>query len=315
MRPRSSRSTSSGRWRASPRAASRAATSCASRRVTPCFRSSTGRVASRCRPSISGSPASTARSASSASRTTSRSGTAPPGLTTSPAWRRRPMLPQTSMQLREYEMALAHTPVLLDELLELLRPAKGEVVVDCTFGAGRSSSSSSSRRTGVWARAISYSRSCMLVCGSIGLLLQAGLVVSPGGAVPDLDVVLDADDADLAVDAGEPEMLGRHRDATLPVELLKHGVTRREAHEVAALDAARGDALHLPLEVLLELLGRIPVEAVLVALGHVDTVGERRSQARGDGDAILRIEREVVLPHQDRSLHGRHFTPLFPTLQ
>jgi hypothetical protein len=32
------------------------------------------------------------------------------------------MLPQTSNQLREYEMALAHTPVLLDELLELLRP-------------------------------------------------------------------------------------------------------------------------------------------------------------------------------------------------
>ena len=46
------------------------------------------------------------------------------------------MLPQTSLQLREYEMALAHTPVLLDELLELLRPAKGEVAIDCTFGAG-----------------------------------------------------------------------------------------------------------------------------------------------------------------------------------
>jgi 16S rRNA (cytosine1402-N4)-methyltransferase len=46
------------------------------------------------------------------------------------------MLPQTSLQLAEYEMALAHTPVLLDELLELLRPARGEVAVDCTFGAG-----------------------------------------------------------------------------------------------------------------------------------------------------------------------------------
>ena len=33
-------------------------------------------------------------------------------------------------------MALAHTPVLLDELLELLRPAQGEVAIDCTFGAG-----------------------------------------------------------------------------------------------------------------------------------------------------------------------------------
>ena len=46
------------------------------------------------------------------------------------------MQPQMSLQLREYEMALAHTPVLLDELLELLRPSRGEVAIDCTFGAG-----------------------------------------------------------------------------------------------------------------------------------------------------------------------------------
>jgi len=46
------------------------------------------------------------------------------------------MLPQTSLQLAEYEMALAHTPVLLDELIELLRPSAGELAVDCTFGAG-----------------------------------------------------------------------------------------------------------------------------------------------------------------------------------
>jgi len=46
------------------------------------------------------------------------------------------MLPLTSRDLREYEMALAHTPVLLEELVELLRPAPGETAVDCTFGAG-----------------------------------------------------------------------------------------------------------------------------------------------------------------------------------
>lgn len=46
------------------------------------------------------------------------------------------MLPLTSRDLREYEMALAHTPVLLEELVELLRPAAGETAVDCTFGAG-----------------------------------------------------------------------------------------------------------------------------------------------------------------------------------
>jgi 16S rRNA (cytosine1402-N4)-methyltransferase len=46
------------------------------------------------------------------------------------------MLPLTSWPLAEHEMALAHTPVLLDELVELLRPMPGEVAVDCTFGAG-----------------------------------------------------------------------------------------------------------------------------------------------------------------------------------
>jgi 16S rRNA (cytosine1402-N4)-methyltransferase len=46
------------------------------------------------------------------------------------------MLPQTSLPLREYEMVLAHTPVLLDEFVELARAAGGETAVDCTFGAG-----------------------------------------------------------------------------------------------------------------------------------------------------------------------------------
>ena len=46
------------------------------------------------------------------------------------------MLPQTNFHVSEYEMALAHTPVLLDELVDLLKPAAGETAFDATFGAG-----------------------------------------------------------------------------------------------------------------------------------------------------------------------------------
>ena len=33
-------------------------------------------------------------------------------------------------------MTRAHVPVLAAELIDLTRPAPGETVVDCTFGAG-----------------------------------------------------------------------------------------------------------------------------------------------------------------------------------
>jgi len=46
------------------------------------------------------------------------------------------MLPQTNLSVSEWEMALAHMPVLLDELVDLLKPAPGETAFDATFGAG-----------------------------------------------------------------------------------------------------------------------------------------------------------------------------------
>jgi 16S rRNA (cytosine1402-N4)-methyltransferase len=49
------------------------------------------------------------------------------------------MTSPTSLQLLdlcEYEMALAHIPVMLEELVDLVRPVAGEEVFDATFGAG-----------------------------------------------------------------------------------------------------------------------------------------------------------------------------------
>ena len=49
------------------------------------------------------------------------------------------MTSPTSLRLLdycEYEMVLAHTPVLLEELVDLLAPQRGDAVFDATFGAG-----------------------------------------------------------------------------------------------------------------------------------------------------------------------------------
>lgn len=40
------------------------------------------------------------------------------------------------LDLGEYEMALAHTPVLVEELIDLLQPQSGETAFDATFGGG-----------------------------------------------------------------------------------------------------------------------------------------------------------------------------------
>ena len=47
-----------------------------------------------------------------------------------------PLTSSLLLDFREYEMALAHNPVLLDELIDLLRPLPGEDAFDGTFGAG-----------------------------------------------------------------------------------------------------------------------------------------------------------------------------------
>jgi len=47
-----------------------------------------------------------------------------------------PLTSSLLLDLSEYEMALAHTPVLLEELVDLLGPQPGETVFDATFGAG-----------------------------------------------------------------------------------------------------------------------------------------------------------------------------------
>ena len=46
------------------------------------------------------------------------------------------MVPSAILSVFDVEMAMAHVPVLTEEMLGVLRPEPDSVVVDCTFGAG-----------------------------------------------------------------------------------------------------------------------------------------------------------------------------------
>ncbi len=47
-----------------------------------------------------------------------------------------PSVLPTAVPSRDLSASVAHEPVLLDEVIELLAPARDAIVVDCTFGAG-----------------------------------------------------------------------------------------------------------------------------------------------------------------------------------
>jgi 16S rRNA (cytosine1402-N4)-methyltransferase len=55
------------------------------------------------------------------------------------------MVPSAVLSVFEAEMAMAHVPVLTEELLAALNPGPDSVVVDCTFGAGGHAAAVASR--------------------------------------------------------------------------------------------------------------------------------------------------------------------------
>src|SRR5258708_4482088 len=96
-------------------------------------------------------------------------------------------------------------------------------------GRGARRSSTSSARTGTWSVSVGK---------TLGNIFRApfGLreLLAPRGAIPDLEMVVDARDRHLALDARTGEELGRDHHPSLLVEL-----DRRGGREEVALHGAR----------------------------------------------------------------------------
>ena len=88
-----------------------------------------------------------------------------------------------------------------------------------------------------------------------------------------------------------------------------------ETHELPALAAHRRQVVQAFGDKALPLLRGKGAQTVLEAARDEDAGAERRTETCRDGDAVLRVEREIELPKQPRPLHVGHSTPQFPTMQ
>src|SRR5213592_3387874 len=127
----------------------------------------------------------------------------------------------------------------------------------------------SSARTGTW--------SASLGCKTFGNILSTpfdlGELAPPGGAVPDLEVVVDARDDDVAAELRVLGERGRDADPPLLVELRLRGAEEEALHP-AALLAQRVERREPPLDEPVPVVARVREQAPVHAAGHDDPVPE-----------------------------------------
>src|SRR5579862_746432 len=131
-------------------------------------------------------------------------------------------------------------------------------------GFGARASSTSSARTGTWSVAVG---------NALGNMFRApfelALVLAPPRAIPDLEMVVDTGNDDLAFDPGLPEQVRRQQDAPLLVDLARHRACEEVALHHPRLATERvepADPAHLTLPLPLG----VGVEAAVEACGDDD---------------------------------------------
>src|SRR5262249_23830013 len=173
-------------------------------------------------------------------------------------------------------------------------------------GRGASAATTSSARTGTWSVSVGK---------TLGNIFRSpfdlALLLSPGRAVPDLEVVVDADDGHLARDPRALDEPARDDQPALPVEVALRGSGEHVAPEQPGVGGQRIQRLDAPPHGVPR-GARIGLEAAVEPEGHDDPVLERPAQLGGQGEAVLLVQRVVVFAEQHRSTWP-HSNPLSPT--
>src|SRR3954449_8491788 len=166
-------------------------------------------------------------------------------------------------------------------------------VASTTVSPGRTArlSRTSSARTGTW--------SVALGCKTFGNMLRTpfdlGELASPRGAIPDLEVVVDARDDDVADELRVLQQRTGNPDPALLVELAFHSSRIEIALEPATLLAQGVELREARLDRLRPVGTGIGVQAPVEAAAHDHALREGLTKAGRKREAALVIDRVLVL--------------------
>src|SRR5437764_12185816 len=125
-----------------------------------------------------------------------------------------------------------------------------------------------------------------------------GELAPPGGAVPDLEVVVDARDDDVAAELRVLDQCGRDPGPALLVELRLRRAGEEEALHPAALLAERVERREATLDERVPVRARVRVQAAVDAPRHDDPVHEGLPEPGRQGEAVLVVDGVLVFAEE-----------------
>src|SRR5215471_15480035 len=186
-------------------------------------------------------------------------------------------------------------------------------VASTTVSPGRTprDARTSSARTGTW--------SASLGCKTFGNILSTpfdfGELGPPGGPVPDLEVVVDPGDDDVAAELRVLEQRGREDHAALPVGDRLGRTGEEVTVEATAVHAEHVQRAEPGVHQSVPCRSRPSVETAVEPARHDAAVLERPAELRREGEAVLVVDCVLVLAEKHGALSlSHHCTPLYPTM-
>src|SRR5439155_5039501 len=119
---------------------------------------------------------------------------------------------------------------------------------------------------------------------------SSDLLLTPPGAVPDLELVVDARARDLELEAGVLDQRRREHQPALPIELALRGAGEEVAPHAPRVLSERVESRD-PVCEPLPLGARVGVEAAVEAARDDDAVLERGPELGREGEAVLVVKR------------------------